>query len=100
MARILQESLVALKTILKEIDPYAFEEAMKMNPENKKKFEMKQNEDDRKRFDEQWEKLNKQLKSKDANYSEPALPFVKENLISDYNELYKKIYDKEKFVNL
>ena len=71
-----------------------------MNPDNKKKFEMKQNEDDRKRYDEQWEKLNKQLKSKDASYVEPKLPFVKENLISDYNELYKKIYDKEKFVNL
>lgn len=91
---------MALKTILKEIDPYAFEEAMKMNKEVKKSFEMKQNEDDRKRFDEQWEKLNKQLKNKDANYSEPDLPFVKERLISDYNELYKKIYDKEKFVNL
>ena len=31
--KILQESLIALKTILKEIDPYAFEEAMKMKPE-------------------------------------------------------------------
>jgi len=29
--RILQESLIALKTILKEIDPFAFEEALRMN---------------------------------------------------------------------
>ena len=28
--KILQESLIALKTILKEIDPYAFEESLKM----------------------------------------------------------------------
>ena len=29
--KILQESLIALKTILKEIDPFAFEEALRMN---------------------------------------------------------------------
>ena len=29
---ILQESLIALKTILKEIDPYAFEEALNLDP--------------------------------------------------------------------
>lgn len=29
--KILQESLIALKTILKEIDPLAFDEALKMN---------------------------------------------------------------------
>jgi hypothetical protein len=28
------------------------------------------------------------------------MPFTKNALISDYNDLYKKIYDKEKFVNL
>lgn len=31
--QILRESLIALKTILKEIDPYQFDEAMKMKPE-------------------------------------------------------------------
>ena len=31
--KILQESLIALKTILKEIDPYAFEDSLKMKPE-------------------------------------------------------------------
>ena len=36
--KILQESLIALKTILKEIDPYAFEEALKLNKERRKKF--------------------------------------------------------------
>jgi len=34
--KILQESLIALKTILKEIDPYAFEEALKMKPTERK----------------------------------------------------------------
>lgn len=71
-----------------------------MNKENSKKFEMKQGEEDRKKFDEKWEKLNKQLKAADSKYIEPKMPFTKDALISDYNELYKKIYDKEKFVNL
>jgi len=36
--KILQESLIALKTILKEIDPYAFDEACKMTPKERKRF--------------------------------------------------------------
>ena len=36
--KILQESLIALKTILKEIDPYAFEEALKMPPATRKQY--------------------------------------------------------------
>ena len=39
--RILQESLIALKTILKEIDPFAFEEALRMNNQQKKQFSVK-----------------------------------------------------------
>jgi len=27
-------------------------------------------------------------------------PFKQSNLIRDYNELYQKIYDKEKYINL
>ena len=36
--KILQESLIALKTILKEIDTFAFEEALKLNATSKKRF--------------------------------------------------------------
>jgi serine/threonine-protein phosphatase 2A regulatory subunit B' len=36
--KILQESLIALKTILKEIDPYAFDEAIKMTPKERKRY--------------------------------------------------------------
>jgi len=39
--KILQESLIALKTILKEIDPFAFEEALRMNATQKKQFAVK-----------------------------------------------------------
>jgi len=98
--KILQESLIALKTILKEIDPFAFEEALRMNAQQKKLFQVKQDDDDRKNFDKKWEKLNIKLKSQDANYSEPDYPFKHSGLIRDFNELYQKIYDKEKYINL
>ena len=39
--KILQESLIALKTILKEIDPLAFDEALKMNAASKKIYAIK-----------------------------------------------------------
>ena len=40
--------MIALKTILKEIDPLAFDEALKMDPNERKIYAVKQNEDDRK----------------------------------------------------
>lgn len=67
----MQESLIALKTILKEIDPFAFEEALRMNPTQKKVFAVKQDDDDRKIFDKKWEKLNGKLKQTDGTYTEP-----------------------------
>jgi serine/threonine-protein phosphatase 2A regulatory subunit B' len=98
--KILQESLVALKTILKEIDPYAFEEALKVPASAKKKFTIKQDDEDRKKMDDKWVKLNTGIKNGNPSFVEPKIPFQSENLIMEYNELYRKIYDKEKFVNL
>jgi serine/threonine-protein phosphatase 2A regulatory subunit B' len=56
--KILQESLIALKTILKEIDPYAFDEAVKMTPKERKKYAVKQDEEERKNYDSKWGRLN------------------------------------------
>lgn len=98
--KILQESLIALKTILKEIDPLAFDEALKMNPKQKQQYSIKQDEDERKKMDQKWDKLNLKIKSSNPDYEEPSLPFVTKNMIKDYNELYSKIYDKEKLVQL
>lgn len=60
-----------MKTILKEIDPFAFEEALRMNPIQKKVFAVKQDEEDRKNLDKKWERLNNKLKQVDPQYSEP-----------------------------
>ena len=63
--------MIALKTILKEIDPFAFEEALRMNLAQKKQYAVKQDDDDRKNFDKKWEKLNVKLKQTDGTYREP-----------------------------
>ena len=49
-------------------------------------------------MDKKWEKLNTKLKSKDNTYEEPSVPFKASSLIRDFNPLYAKIYDKEKFI--
>lgn len=48
--KILQESLIALKTILKEIDPLAFDESLKMDAESRKLHAVKQSNEDREAF--------------------------------------------------
>lgn len=98
--KILQESLVALKTILKEIDPYNFEEAVKMTAKERKAYAVKQDEDERKNYDAKWAKLNQKLKQQHDTFEEPKFPFQANTLIRDYNSLYHKIYDKEKYVNM
>lgn len=63
--------MIALKTILKEIDPFAFEEALRLNHQQRKQFAVKQDDDDRKNYDKKWEKLNGKAKQLDPNYTEP-----------------------------
>ena len=98
--KILQESLIALKTILKEIDPYNFEEAVKMSPKERKAYAVKQDEEERRNYDKKWQALNGKLKEQQKDFEEPSFPFQAGTLIRDYNQLYHKIYDKEKYVNM
>ena len=51
-------------------------------------------------MDTKWERLNDKLRQGASKFEEPDYPFKKGKLICDYNPLYKKIYDKERFVNL
>jgi len=60
-----------LKTILKEIDPFAFEEALRLNASQKKIYAVKQDEEDRKNLDKRWDKLNQKLKGSDPHFQEP-----------------------------
>lgn len=73
--KILQESLIALKTILKEIDPYAFDEAVKMTAKERKRYAVKQDEEERKNYDQKWGRLNLKLKQQSSDFTEPTYPF-------------------------
>eukprot|EP00344_Euplotes_crassus_P004540 CAMPEP_0197004290 /NCGR_PEP_ID=MMETSP1380-20130617/21200_1 /TAXON_ID=5936 /ORGANISM="Euplotes crassus, Strain CT5" /LENGTH=446 /DNA_ID=CAMNT_0042423033 /DNA_START=92 /DNA_END=1432 /DNA_ORIENTATION=+ len=97
--KILQESLIALKTILKEIDSFAFDDALKEDSKTSKKYNMKQSDEERNTLDKKWEKLDRTLKSTQAGYKAPDVPFCSSKLIMEYNSLYRKVYDKEKFIN-
>ena len=96
--KILQESLIALKTILKEIDPLAFDEALK-SP-SKKEYLIVQDSEEREKLDTKWNNLNKKILNQNPGFNEPNYPFKSSNLIKDFNGLYSKIYDKEKFVQV
>jgi hypothetical protein len=78
---------------LKEIDPLAFDEALK-GPQ----YQTKQDVMERKELDNKWEKLDKKIDSHHPGYIPPRIPFKTSELIRDYNSLYAKIYDKEKFI--
>lgn len=73
---------------------------MELKGDEKKKYAIKQYDSDRKELDDKWKKIDNMLKDSNADYVAPKIPFHSDALICDYNELYKKIYDKEKFVNL
>jgi serine/threonine-protein phosphatase 2A regulatory subunit B' len=96
---ILQESLIALKSILKEIDATAFEEALN-GQKKKKELQIEQDPEERKRLDERWAKLHTKLKAKNPGMVEPDVPFTTKHIVGTYNELYAKIYDKERYITL
>lgn len=43
-------------------------------------------------------KINKNIEKTEAGYVRPAIPFIDSALIKDFNNLYAKVYDKEKFI--
>lgn len=85
---------------MKEIDPYAFEEVQKMSGAQRKPYLISQDEKERKAFDGKWDKLNSKLSNTQKDWKDPEYPFRPGIVIREYNDLYKKIYDKEKFINM
>ena len=71
-----------------------------MTARERKRFAVKQDEEEHKGYDARWQQLNAKLKAKGGEFEEPKFPFAPNNLIRDYNSLYHKIYDKEKYVNM
>jgi len=55
-------------------------------------------DEDRRVLDKKWDKVHLKIKDKNPDFVEPAIPFRSSCLIKDFNPLYAKIYDKEKFI--
>ena len=77
--------MVALKTILKEIDSFMFDESLKLQGEEKKKYAIKQYDTDRRDLDQKWDHINRSIKDHNSAYVEPKIPFRADALICDYN---------------
>ncbi len=53
-----QDSMIQVKSVLRETDSYQYEEALRMTSALKKMYATKQDEGDRKNMDRRWDKLN------------------------------------------
>lgn len=87
--KVLQESLNALKTILKEIDYNAFEKALS-NKDAKTLYlvqDPKVLKKERAKVDEKWKMLTKQAQLKNPNFKEPIVPYVDTHIVGEHNGL-------------
>lgn len=50
-------------------------------------------------MDTKWKGLINLAKKKHSTFSEPILPFKDDVVLSEFNSVYKSIYNKEKFLN-
>ena len=72
---------------------------MKGSDKKKSMTALKQTDQQRQALDSKWDQIDKSIKDSNPQYNAPLIPFKSNALICDFNELYKKIYDKEKYVN-
>ena len=85
--KILLESFNALKTILKEIDPVAFDRALQGPKDSAKSNSLNAMHNLAKRVgvESQWEALIKKAKSIDPNLAIPVLPYVEHHVVGLHN---------------
>ena len=99
--QMLKESLNALKEILQKIDPQAYASALEGLDSKKydKSIRTVQPPEERLKLDQKWKNLTKQAAKNHSDFVEPILPFSDGYLLADYNNVYKSIYNKEKYLN-
>ena len=99
--QMLKESLNALKEILQKIDPQAYSNALENLEQKKydKTIRITQPQDERNKLDQKWKNLTKLAQKSNNGFVEPVLPFNEGYVLSDYNSVYKSIYNKEKYLN-
>jgi hypothetical protein len=56
--------------------------------------------DERYKIDQKWKNLSNAAKTKNPKFVEPVIPFKEDVILSDFNNVYKNVYDKEKYINL
>ena len=64
-----------------------------------KSIRIAQPPDERNKLDPKWKGLCKLAEKANTNFVEPVLPFNDGYVLSDYNSVYKNIYNKEKYLN-
>lgn len=98
--KMLQESLTALKEILHKIDSQAYDSALAADQKKiDKSVRVFQPVDERQKMDLKWATFSNNAKNKNPKYVEPTIPFKDDVILSEFNPIYKNIYDKEKFLN-
>lgn len=50
-------------------------------------------------MDLKWKTFANNAKNKNTKFVEPVIPFKDDIILSDFNGVYKNIYDKEKYLN-
>jgi serine/threonine-protein phosphatase 2A regulatory subunit B' len=98
--KMLQESLTALKEILHKIDSSAYDSALDADQKKMdKSVRVFQPIEERQKMDLKWKTFSNNAKNKNPKYVEPIIPFKDDVILSDFNPIYKNIYDKEKYLN-
>jgi len=98
--KMLQESLTALKEILHKIDNAAYDAALDADQKKMdKSVRVFQPPEERQKMDSKWKTFSNNAKNKNPKYIEPIIPFKDDVILSEFNPIYKNIYDKEKYIN-
>jgi len=99
--KLLQESLNALKEILRKIDVNTYDSSLDNSDQKKsdKNIRICQPMDERIKLESKWKTFTISAKNKNPKFSEPTIPFSDEIVLSDFNKVYHGVYDKEQFIN-
>lgn len=87
--RILKDSFLALKTILKEIDYQAYEKALNQKTGPFLAF-IQDNSKERLKNEEKWKKFAALAKQKNPNFVEPIIPYLDTHIVGEHNGLNNK----------
>ena len=97
----IKEGLRGLREILERIDKDAYNAALENLSKQKydKTLRIAQPIDERNKMDQKWKCLAKVAIKNNPSFIEPVLPFSDCFIPSEYNLVYRMVYNKEKYIN-